>query len=199
MVSIYLFSCTFIYLSINLSFYLSIYLSLSLSFYLSIYLSIYLSNYLFIHLSIFLSIFPPIFLSTYQSVYLSICVVCLYKWYNWMIFLWFYVKFYLKFYLKIYWSEIMLQKTLLNQRKRICFLNLNWWNNLSLILTSSNSWDALPNLVSTEMFIIHLGPYFSYTQRSAHCLKYRLHKVNFWKISWPTQKAWPYSVLVYTC
>ena len=98
-----------------------------------------------------------------------------------------------------YRSEIMLQKTLLNQRKRICYLNLNWWNNLNLILTSLNSWDALPNLGSTELFIISLRPYFSHTQSSAHCSKYRLHRVNFWKIRWSTHKAWPYSILACTC
>ena len=52
------------------------------------------------------------------------------------------------------WSEILLQKTLLNQRDRIYCLNLNWWNNLDLILTLSNFWDALPSLVNTEKFII---------------------------------------------
>ena len=52
------------------------------------------------------------------------------------------------------WSEILLQKTLLNQRGRICCLNLNWWNNLNLIITLSNFWDALPSLVNTEKFNI---------------------------------------------
>ena len=55
------------------------------------------------------------------------------------------------------WSEILLQKALLNQRERICCLNLNWWNNLNLILTLWNSWDALPSLVNTEMFIMSFG------------------------------------------
>ena len=136
------------------------------------------------------------YLSICLSVYLSICLsVCVYlcKWDSGMICLWFYVKCDLKIIdrklccRKRFWirekefaiwawiDETMLQKTLLNQRKRICYLSLNWWNNLNLILTSSNSWDALPNLVNTEMFIISLEPYFSHTQSSAHCLKYRFH------------------------
>ena len=55
------------------------------------------------------------------------------------------------------WAEIMLQKTLLNQKERIYCLNSNWWNNLNLILMLSNSWDALQSLVNTEIFIINYG------------------------------------------
>ena len=55
------------------------------------------------------------------------------------------------------WPEILLQKKHLNQRERTCCLNLNWWNNLNLIVTLSNFWDALPSLVNTEKFIISYG------------------------------------------
>ena len=159
------------YLSIYLSVYLCIYISvclsvcwiICLSLYLAIRLFIYLSSCLSIYLSIYLSnyssIYPPIYLPTYLPIYLSICVrlplwmgrlndMCVI-----LCVMWF----------EDYRSEIMLQKTLLNQIKRICYLNLNCSNNLNLILMSSNSWDALPHLVSTEMFIISLMPYFSDT------------------------------------
>ena len=52
------------------------------------------------------------------------------------------------------WPEILLQKKHLNQRERTCCLNLNWWNNLNLIVTLSNFWDALLSQVNTEKFII---------------------------------------------
>ena len=75
------------------------------------------------------------------------------------------------------WSEILLQKTLLNQRERICCLNLNWWNNLNLILTLSNFWDALPSLVNTENFITSYG-----YRKKIYILKYR--QVSFFLVCW---------------
>ena len=163
-----------IYLSICLSVCLSFYLSVCLSIYLSISLSVYPSSYLYIvssHLSIFLyvslsilsiylfylsilsiySIYLSVYLSTYLLVYPSVYVYLYYVTVE---------RYYCDSFEMLfnnYWSEILLQKTLLNQRERICCLNLNWWNNLNLILTLSNSWDALPSLVNTEMFIINYG------------------------------------------
>ena len=127
-VSVFLSVYVYIYLSSNLYINLYIYLPICLSLYLSIYQSFFISIYLFIYLSIYLSI------------NLHICNVMIYP----------YVS-------DHDWSEILLQKTLLNQRERICCLNLNWWNNLNLILTLSNFWDALPSLVNTEKFIISYG------------------------------------------
>ena len=154
--SSYLYICISVYISIyqsvcwSVCLYLAI--SLSLFIYLSIYQSIYLSIYQFIYLSIYSSISLSTYLPINLSIYLSVYFYP-YKWHSWMMFV-----ILCEMLFEDYWSKIMLQKTLLNQRKRICYLNLNWWNNLNLILTWSNSWDALPNLVSTEMFIISLGP-----------------------------------------
>ena len=114
-----------------------------------IYLSDYLSIYLFICQSVYMLIYLSIYLSTDVSIFFTFYL------YNGT------VEWYGRDSLEILfdddWSEIPLQKTLLNQRKRICCLNLNWWNNLNLILTLSNSWVALPSLVNTEMFIISYG------------------------------------------
>ena len=156
--------CLFIYLSVFLSIcisiclaiYISIYTSICLSFHLSIFLYFTLSNSLSIYLSSYLSICPYVYLSDYQSIFLSInlyiCNVTIYPSVfvyldNGIIEMLFDHK----------WSKILLQKALLNQREGICCLNLNWWNNLNLILTLSNFWDALPSLVNTEKFIISYG------------------------------------------
>ena len=163
----YLFIYLSICLSVCLSVCLSFYLSVCLSIYLSIYypsLSVYPSSYLYIvssHLSICLyvslsilsiySIYLSVYLSTYLLVYPSVYVYLYYVTVE---------RYYCDSFEMLfnnYWSEILLQKTLLNQRERICCLNLNWWKNLNLILTLSNSWDALPSLVNTEMFIINYG------------------------------------------
>ena len=125
---IYIYIYIFVYLCICLSVYLRVCLSVCQSIYLSIYLSLYLSIYLLIYPSVF--------------VYLYNVTV---EWYDCDSF---------EMLFDDYWSEILLQKTLLNQRERICCLNLNWWNNLNLILMLSNSWDALPSPVNTEMFIM---------------------------------------------
>ena len=125
----------FIYLYIYLSFYLSICLSVSLSVHLSMYLSRYIYIYTFMYLMIYLSVY----------VYLHNVTV---EWYDCGSFVMLFDD---------DWPKILLQKTLLRQRERICCLNLNWWNNLNLILTLSNSWDVLPSLVNTEMFIINYG------------------------------------------
>ena len=107
---------------------------------LSNYLSIYLSSYLFIFLSINLyTCNVMIYSSVY--VYLDNSID------NGIIEMLFDHD----------WLEILLQKKHLNQRDRICCLNLNWWNNLNLIVTLSNFWDALPSLVNTEKFIISYG------------------------------------------
>ena len=169
------------YLSTNLSIsiYLSIYLCICLYIYVCLYLSFqlspFLSIYLFSCLSIYLTIHPSSYLSTYLPIYLSIYlfILCTFTYVNGQVNNMFVIL--CEMWFEDYRSKIMLQKTLLNQRKRICYLNLNWWNNLNLILTSSNSWDALPNLVGTEMFIISFRPYFSHTQDFAHCSQYRLH------------------------
>ena len=141
------------YLAIYLSVYLSFYQPFFISIYLFIYLSIYLSIYLTIYLSIFLSVNLSICLSIYQSLFLSINLyIC-----NVMIYQSVYVYLDNSIIEMLFdhdWSEILLQKTLLNQRGRICCLNLNWWNNLNLILALSNFWDALPSLVNTEKFNI---------------------------------------------
>ena len=157
--SIYLSVCLSVYFSVCLSIDLSVCLSIYLSIYLSISLSVYLSSYLYICLSIHLSICLHvsgsilfIYLSIYLSTDLSICLPFLILCYSWTILLWF-----IEMLFNNDWSEIMLQKTHLNQRERICCLNLNWWNNLNLILTLSNSWDVLPSPVNTEMFIISYG------------------------------------------
>ena len=134
----------FIYLYIYLSFYLSICLSVSLSVHLSIYLCIYVSIYLYIYIYIYIYIF--MFLMIYLSVYVYLYNVT--------------VEYDCGSFVMLFdddWPKILLQKTLLRQRERICCLNLNWWNNLNLILMLSNSWDALPSLVNTEMFIINYG------------------------------------------
>ena len=137
------------YVAIYLSVYLSIFPSINLSLFQSIYLFIYLT----IYLSIFLSVNLSICLSIYQSLFLSINLyIC-----NVMIYQSVYVYLDNSIIEMLFdhdWSEILLQKTLLNQRERICCLNLNWWNNLNLILTLSNFWDALPSLVNTEKFNI---------------------------------------------
>ena len=157
-----------IYLSICLSVCLPVFPSVYLYIYLSGNLYINLEIYLAIYLSVYLSIFPSINLSLFQSIYLSI-----YQSVHMSIYLSIYLSVYqsLSIYPSVYvyldnsiiemlfdhdWSEILLQKTLLNQRGRICCLNLNWWNNLNLILTLSNFWDALPSLVNTEKFNISI-------------------------------------------
>ena len=145
----------YIYLSGNLYINLEIYLAIYLSVYLSIFPSINLSLFQSIYLSIFLSINLSICLSIYQSIFLSINLyIC-----NVMIYPSVYVYLDNSIIEMLFdhdWSEILLQKTLLNQRERICCLNLNWWNNLNLILTLSNFWDALPSLVNTEKFNISI-------------------------------------------
>ena len=148
-ISVYLFVWQSVYQSINVSSYLPICLSFLLSTFLYFNLSIYLS----IYLSIFLSVNLSICLSIYQSLFLSINLyIC-----NVMIYQSVYVYLDNSIIEMLFdhdWSEILLQKTLLNQRGRICCLNLNWWNNLNLIITLSNFWDALPSLVNTEKFNI---------------------------------------------
>ena len=156
---IYLSSCLSVCLPVFPSVYLfvwqSVYQSINLSSYLPICLSFRLSTFLYINLSIFLSINLSIFLSIYQSIFLSINLyIC-----NVMIYPSVYVYLDNSIIEMLFdhdWSEILLQKTLLNQRERICCLNLNWWNNLNLILTLSNFWDALPSLVNTEKFHISI-------------------------------------------
>ena len=134
-----------IYLSIYLSILLSIYLSVCLPVCPSIHLSIYLSIYLYIYIYIYIYIF--MYLMIYLSVYVYLYNVTV-EWYDCGSFVMLFDD---------DWPKILLQKMLLRQRERICCLNLNWWNNLNLILTLSNSWDALPSLVNTEMFIINYG------------------------------------------
>ena len=136
---------------------LDIYLYIYLSIYLFIYLSIYLTIYLSLCLSVSLSVHLSLYLSVYLSIYWFIHLFTFYR-YNGTI-EW-YGRDSLEELFDGDWSEILLQKTLLNQRERICCLNLNWWNNLNLILTLSKSWDASPSLVNTEMFIIS----YSYCQ-----------------------------------
>ena len=144
---------------------LDIYLSIYLSIYLTIYLSIYLSIWLFIYLSVFQSVFLSNYLCINQSVYMLI-YLSIYWFIYFFPFYWYNgtVEWYGRDSLEMLfdddWSEILLQKTLLNQIERICCLNLNWWNNLNLILTLSKSWDASPSLVNTEMLIIS----YSYCQ-----------------------------------
>ena len=123
--------------------YFSIFLSINLCMCQFIYIFIYLSVYL----SICLYVNLPIYILTYSSGYVYLhngTVEC----YN-------YDSFEMLF--DNDWSKILLQKTPLNQRERTCCLNLNWWNNLNLIVMLSNSWDALPSLVNTDMFIISDG------------------------------------------
>ena len=127
--------CLFVCLPVSLSMYPFIHLSIYLSICLSVYLSIYLPIYLYIYLSIYLSIY--LLINSSVQVYLYDDTV---EWYDCD-------SFEMLFYDD--WSEILLQKTLLNQRERTCCLNLNWWNNLNLILTLSNFWDALLSLVNT--------------------------------------------------
>ena len=147
--SIYVSVCLSICVSVGLFVCQSIYLSIlssyrfipSLSTFLSINISIRqsfcsLSICRYVNLSVYLLIYPSVFVYLYNVTV---------EWYDCDSF---------EMLFDDYWSEILLQKTLLNQRERICCLNLNWWNNLNLILTLSNSWDALPSLVNTEMFII---------------------------------------------
>ena len=145
--SVYLFVWQSVYQSINLSSYLPICLS--------VYLSVYQPFFISIYLSFYLSICPYVYLSIYQSIFLSINLyIC-----NVMIYPSVYVYLDNSIIEMLFdhdWSEILLQKTLLNQRERICCLNLNWWNNLNLILTLSNFWDALPSLVNTEKFNISI-------------------------------------------
>ena len=154
---IYLSVCLSACLSVCISVYLivwqSVYQSINLSSYLPICLSFRLSTFIYFNLSIYLSINLSICLSIYQSIFLSInlyiCNVTIYP----------SVYVYLdnsiiEMLFDHDWSEILLQKTHLNQRGRICCLNLNWWKNLNLILTLSNFWDALPSLVNTEKFNI---------------------------------------------
>ena len=136
-----------IYQSIYLCLYLSVFLSTYLSIYQFVYVSIYLSIYLSVCLSINLSICQSIYLLTYLSGYIYLHNGTV-GWYDCGSF---------EMLFEDDWSEVLLQKTLLNQRERICWLNLNWWNNLNLILTLSNSWDALPSLVNNGMFIISYG------------------------------------------
>ena len=138
MISIYL----SIYLSILLSIYLSVCLPVCPSIHQSMYLCIYLSLYIYIYIYIYIFMFLMIYLSVYVYLYnVTVEYDC--------------GSFVMLF--DDDWPKILLQKTLLRQRERICCLNLNWWNNLNLILTLSNSWDALPSLVNTEMFIINYG------------------------------------------
>ena len=159
MISIYLAVCLSTCLSVCISVYLfvwqSVYQSINLSSYLPICLSFRLSTFLYSNLSIFLSINLSICLSIYQSIFLSINLyIC-----NVMIYPSVYVYLDNSIIEMLFdhdWSEIPLQKTLLNQRGRICCLNLNWWNNLNLILTLSNFWDALPSLANTEKFHISI-------------------------------------------
>ena len=135
-VSVCLFVCQSIYLSIlssyrfipSLSTFLSINISIRQSF-----CSLLICRY--VNLSVYLLIYPSVFVYLYVTV----------EWYDCDSF---------EMLFDDYWSEILLQKTLLNQRERICCLNLNWWNNLNLNLMLSNSWDALPSPVNSEMFII---------------------------------------------
>ena len=152
-ISIYQSINLYIYLAIYLSVYLSIFPYINLSLFQSIYLSIFLSISLSICLSIELSIYLSVsYLSIFLSLNLSICNVMIYS----------SVYVYLdngiiEMLFDHDWLEILLQKKLLNQRERTCCLNLNWWNNLNLIVTLSNFWDALPSLVNTEKFIISYG------------------------------------------
>ena len=107
-----------------------------------------LSNYLSIYLSSYLSIFLSINLYTCNvMIYSSVYVYLDNSIDNGIIEMLFDHD----------WLEILLQKKHLNQRERTCCLNLNWWNNLNLIVTLSNFWDALPSLVNTEKFIISYG------------------------------------------
>ena len=129
----------YIYIYIYIYIYSSIYVFVCLSICVSVCLSVNLSIYPSLYLSIYLLIYPSVFVYLYNVTV---------EWYDCDSF---------EMLFDDYWSEILLQKTLLNQRERICCLNLNWWNNLNLILTLSNSWDALPSLVNTEMFIINYG------------------------------------------
>ena len=158
---IYLPSNLYINLSIYRSIHLSSYLLICLSLYLSIYQSFFISIYLFIYLSISLSICLSIELSIYLSVsYLSIFLSLNLSICNVMIYSSVYVYLdngIIEMLFDHDWLEILLQKKLLNQRERTCCLNLNWWNNLNLIVTLSNFWDALPSLVNTEKFIISYG------------------------------------------
>ena len=159
--SVYFSVCLSVYRSICLSIYLSVYLSISLSVYPFSYLDVSLSINQFVHMSVYLSILS-IYLSTYLLIYPSVYVSLYYVTVE---------RYYCDSFEMLFnndWSEILLQKTLLNQRERICCLNLNWWNNLNLILTLLNFWDALPSLVSTEMFIIR----YDYSQTN-QVLKYR--------------------------
>ena len=123
---------------------------------------IYLSIWLFIYLSVFQSVRLSIYLCIYQSVYMLIYLsiywfIHLFTFYRYNGTVEWYGRGSLEMLFDDDWSEILLQKTLLNQRERICCLNLNWWNNLNLIVTLSKSWDALPSLVNNEMFIISYG------------------------------------------
>ena len=151
--SVCLSACLSVRISVYLSVWQSIYQSINLSNYLSISLSFRLSTFLYFNLSVFLSINLSICLSIYQSIFLSInlyiCNVVIYPSVN--VYL---DNSIIEMLFDHDWSEILLQKTLLNQRGRTCCLNLNWWNNLNLILTLSNFWDALPSLVNTEKFNI---------------------------------------------
>ena len=156
--------CLAIYQSIHLSSYLpiclSLYHSIYRSFFLSIYLFIYLSIYPSLHMYVCLSNYLSIYLSSYLSIFLSINLyIC-----NVMIYSSVYVYLnnsidngIIEMLFDYDWLEILLQKKHLNQRERTCCLNLNWWNNLNLIVTLSNFWDALPSLVNTEKFIISYG------------------------------------------
>ena len=132
-----------IYLSIYLSILLAIYLSVCPSIHLSMYLSICLFLYIYIYIYIYIFMYLMIYLSVYVYLY-NVTV----EWYDCGSFVMLFDD---------DWPKVLLQKTLLRQRERICCLNLNWWNNLNLILTLSNSWDVLPSLVNTEMFIINYG------------------------------------------
>ena len=148
--------CLAIYQSIHLSSYLpiclSLYHSIYQSFFISIYLFIYLSIYPSLHMYVCLSNYLSIYLSSYLSIFLSINLyIC-----NVMIYSSAYVYLdnsidngIIEMLFDHDWLEILLQKKHLNQRERTCCLNLNWWNNLNLIVTLSNFWDALPSLVNT--------------------------------------------------
>ena len=151
--------CISICLAIYQSIHLSSYLPICLSLYRSIYQSFFISIYLFIYLSFYLSISPYVCLSielylsaSYLPIFLSINLyIC-----NVMIYSSAYVYLdnsigngIIEMLFDHDWLEILLQKKHLNQRERTCCLNLNWWNNLNLIVTLSNFWDALPSLVNT--------------------------------------------------
>ena len=143
-----------IYLSVFPSVYLYIYLSSNQSIHLSRYLAICLS--LSFHLSIFLYFNLSIYLSIFLSINLYVCNVMIYS--SVYVFLDNSIdNGIIEMLFDHDWPEILLQKKHLNQRERTCCLNLNWWNNLNLIVTLSNFWDALPSLVNTEKFIISYG------------------------------------------